>query len=441
MSRAIAFAVGMTLALPALALGQPKPAKPAPKAAAKEEAKEEKAPDRWLAVHAGQVHTVTGPVLRDVTILAKNGSIAAIGSGLALPEGTEEVDARAYRVYPGLVAFDSGGIVGPVPEDSTDVYGLSMTLALSAGITTVGAGGKVCKLTYGTLEGHVIGARSFVSLDMSSARARRQLREALAQARDYLRKKGAAERAKARGEKVEVPKPPKGRVGSLLPLLAGDRMALARARTSRQLREVAELALLYGFRGVVEGGEEAWTVASLLGRAGWSVVVVPRARRGEDDRLNRASGWTIENAARLHAAGVPVALMSRSKGVSTGGLAGRDLFTLPLEGAFAVRGGLSEEAALAALTIAPARLLGVDDQVGSIEVGKACDLVIAAGDLLHYGTLPEWTIVNGRIAYDKEQESLLRAVRSRAKDGENVELPQLWPRTGPEPGMPEGERD
>src|SRR5690606_36059995 len=112
---------------------------------------------------------------------------------------------------------------------------------------------------------------------------------------------------------------------------------------------------------------EGWTVASLLGRARCSAVVVPRARRREDPRLERPNGWTIENAARLQQAGVPVTVMSANTGIGTWGLAGHDLFTLSLEAAYAMRGGLDAEAALASITLMPARLLGVDHRVGSIE--------------------------------------------------------------------------
>ncbi|RMG07918.1 MAG: hypothetical protein D6731_22775 [Planctomycetota bacterium] len=407
-----------------------RPAGPRPSGAPSEKAakgEEEKAP-RWFAVHAGWAHTVTQGVLREVTILARDGAIAAIGSDLDLPEGTEVLDARRYHVYPGLVAFDSAGIVGTSPEDSTDVYGLNLSLALSAGITTVGAGGTVCKLTYGTLEGHVLGRSNLVRLDLSSSASRKRVREALEGARAYLRRLRAAERAKARGEKAQAPKAPRGKGASYLALLRGERRAFLRASTQRELRFAAELALRYGFSAVVDGAVEGWTVAPLLGRAGFAAVLSPRARRRPDERSNRPSGWSIENAARLHAAGVPLALLPRSRGIGTGGLAGRDLFTLALEAAFAVRGGLPEEAALEAITLGPARMLGVADQIGSLEVGKDCDLVVVPRDLLHYESLPEWTVVNGRVAYDKERDTLLRAVRSRALNGENLDLPPLWPR-------------
>lgn len=440
----VAWLPAMLLALtaPSLAQSSRPSSRPAPAPAPVEAAKPASDEDRWFAVHAGTVYPVSGPVLRNVTILSKNGTISQIGSGLVLPKGTKELDARAMRVYPGLVAFDSGGIVGPVPQDSTDVYGLNLTLALSTGLTTVGAGSAICKLTYGTLDGHVLGRRQLLSLNLGSAAARKTLRQSLDAARDYLRAKRRFEQAKSQGEDVKPPKPLKGRAGAYLGLLRGETRGLVRATTRRELTEIANLGLTYGFRAVITGAEEAWTVAPLLGRAGFSVLVVPRARRGSDPRSNRAGGWSIENAATLHAHGVPIGVMSRSKGIGTGGLAGSDLFTLALEAAFSVRGGLPETAALEAITLGPARLLGVDNRVGSIEVGKDCDLVITRGDLLHYQTLPQWTIVNGRIAYDKEEDSLLRAIRSRNLGWTNAPVPQLWPRPSgtPQPEIREEER-
>ena len=98
-----------------------------------------------------------------------------------------------------------------------------------------------------------------------------------------------------------------------------------------------------------------------------------------------------------------------------------------MEAAFAVRGGLPEEAAVQAITLDAARILGVDHRVGSIEVGKDADFAIVDGDLLHYMTLVRWTVVNGRVAYDKKKEGLLDHIRP---DGDRNAPPpsDYWPR-------------
>ena len=109
------------------------------------------------------------------------------------------------------------------------------------------------------------------------------------------------------------------------------------------------------------------------------------------------------------------------------GLAGRDLLHLPMEAAFAVRGGLPEDAAIRAITLDAARLLGVAERIGSIEVGKDADFVITDGDLLHYMTLAKYTVVNGRIAYDQAKEGLLGHIRP---GGDPAPAPPAdhWPR-------------
>jgi predicted amidohydrolase YtcJ len=174
-------------------------------------------------------------------------------------------------------------------------------------------------------------------------------------------------------------------------------------------------------------------VADRLGRAGVRAVVSPRTDGGfgggpqPDERLNRPNGPSIENAHRLHRHGVPVAVVPISPVIGLWGIAGRDLLHLNMEAAFAVRGGMSNEAALRAITLDAARVLGVDDRVGSLEPGKDADLIVCSGDILHYLTQVHYTIVNGRVAYDKAQDTLYAHIRPEGKL-EPVEFDDQWPR-------------
>ena len=86
---------------------------------------------------------------------------------------------------------------------------------------------------------------------------------------------------------------------------------------------------------------------------------------------------------------------------------------LPIEVGFAIRGGLPEDAALASVTTVPARLLGVSHRVGTLEVGKDCDLIVTDGDLLHYQTFVQYTVVDGDIVYDKQDELFFAHIRPR----------------------------
>jgi len=177
----------------------------------------------------------------------------------------------------------------------------------------------------------------------------------------------------------------------------------------------------------IRGAWEGWTVAPQMGRAGVSAIITPRDRVMRDERDNRANGSSIENAAILHAQGVPLAIVPSNTAITTWGVAGRDLLHLAIEAGFGIRGGLPQDAALKAVTIDAARILGVDHRVGSIEIGKDADFAITDADILHYMTLVRWTVVNGRIAYDKEKDSLYKHIRPD-EDRDKPAPTDYWPR-------------
>ena len=402
-----------------------------------EDEKDEKEPDRFLLITGGLVHTVSGPVLYDVAILCKNGKIQAIGDDLDIPEDVEMLDVTGLHVFPGLVAADSRGIVGSdPPQDTTDLYALNMTLALAGGITTVFSGNTVAKVTLGTLEDHVIKSDVFTTINYAtrSPESRRKLRASFDKLRQYLRDLEAYERKKKVDPEAEAPdkKWIKGQAEKHLKLLQGETVGIITANTAHEIVQACDLADTYGIRLVLRGAAEGWTVASRMGRAGLGAVVTLRpgnwgVRYPHDERLNRPNGPSIENAAILHRFGVRLAIAPSNPSITTWGVAGRDLLHLAMEAAFAVRGGLPEDAALRAITLDAARLLGVDHRVGSIEVGKDADFAICDGDILHYMTLVRFAVVNGRVAYDKQKETLYDHIRP---DGDRDAPPpdDYWPK-------------
>ena len=420
-----------------------------PEAEAEEEADEPEPEDRWFAVTGGDVYTVTRGMLRGATVLAKNGKIHEIGYDIVVPEEADRIDATGLRVYPGLIACNSRGIVGnEPPEDSTDVFALNLILGLSTGITTTVVGNTAAKLTYGTLDGLNLKSNLFQNIRLRSSSDWRNFREALEKIVEFQRKKADHDRRVAAGEEgLEEPKP-QGLNQNYMKLLSGEVRGRFDLSSSRDLRRLASLAQQYGFRGVVFGGTEGWVVADEMGRAGLSCVLTPRTTRNENRTSNRPNGARIENAAMLHERGVPVAVVPSSTGISLSGLVGRDLFTLPVEAAYAVRGGMDRQTALESITITAARILGVGDRIGSLEIGKDADLIVTDGDVLHYRTLVHYAVVNGRMAYDKAEESLLSHIRPL--DGESrfhpaeilEELEKIHPSEPPaDEGEGEGEEE
>ncbi len=402
-----------------------------------EEEKEEKEPDRFLAITGGIIHTVAGPVLHDAAILCKNGKIHAIGADLVIPEEAQTLDVTDLHIYPGLVAVGSNRVVGSEPpEDTTDLYALNMTLALAGGITTVLSGNTAAKVTLGSLEDHVIRSNVFTTVNYATRNpdGRRKLRASLDKLRQHMRETEEYERKKKTDPDAKAPddKWIKGPAEKHLKLLKGETVGVTTANTAHEIVEICDLANTYGIRMVIRGAAEGWTVAPQLARAGLAAIVTLRPsgwgiRFPRDERLNRPNGPSIENAAILHRSGVRLAIIPANAGITTWGVAGRDLLHLAMEAAFGVRGGLPQDAALRAITIDAARLLGVDHRVGSIEVGKDADFAICDGDLLHYMTLVRYAVVNGKIVYDKQKETLYDHIRPEG-DMDAPPPDDHWPR-------------
>ncbi len=397
-----------------------------------EEKKKEPPKDRFFAITGATVHTVTDGDLFGATILAKNGKIIDIGRSISLPEGSETLDATGFHVYPGFIAASGGNLLGSEPpDDTTDVFSLNMAIALAGGITTAVSGNTAANLTYGSVDDMIVRRDLFKSLRYASDNpdGRRKLRADFEKVRQYLRDLQAHEEKKKTDPQAKEPDKEwiKGDYDAYLKLLRNETIAVMDANTAHELIDICDLAERFGIRVVVRGAIEGWTVAPQLARAGVDVIITPRRTADRDDRLNRPNGPSIENAAILHRHGVRLAFVPAVATITLWGVAGRDLLHLNLEAAFAVRGGLPQDTALRAITIDAARILGIDHRVGSIEIGKDADFAVFDGDPLHYMSLVRWTVVNGRIVYDKQKDSLFSHIRP---DGSRDAPPpdDYWPR-------------
>ncbi len=414
--RLLGLAALFALFLPALGHALQEEGGTPPEGETEEEKEIDSADDKWFAVTGADVYTGTGTVLRGATVLAKNGVIKKIGYELDMPAEFELLDATGFRVYPGLVAIGSFGLF----EGSSDLentfnpFNQPLILALASGLTSAVQGNEAGKLKRGELDGIVLSKRVFVSdsFSTSSPSAKRSLREKLEAGASYLRKYRQWEEDVKTDKELKEPSK-KGVDLTYVQVLKGEARLKFQANARTDLLEIANLGLQYGFRPVIEGCGEGWTVADHLGRAGVTAIVTPRYRDNKDEALVHEGGSSIENAAILHRSGVQVCVVPASKGVDLGGIVGRDIMHLPIEAAFAVRGGLPEDAALQSITIVPARLIGVDHRIGSLEVGKDCDLLVTDGDILHYQTLVQWTVVDGKIVYDKQKELYFAHIRPR----------------------------
>jgi imidazolonepropionase-like amidohydrolase len=391
--------------------------------------KEEKKPV-YTALVGGDLETVTQGVLKGGTLLIRDDKIFKIGPAVELPEGTQKIDVSGKRVLPGFVAASARNLgLSPAAgkiADALDPFSESIKLALAGGITSAyvepssGGGGvfggspppagpgAVIKMSYGSLEGMLLAEPAGVSLaswTSGSPSERYDVRENLTKARSALEKERDFERRRAENKLKPDEKAPRatGIVETYVKLLKGELTARIPASHVDEIRRALELINEFRLKAVLTDVIEGWTMPEEIGRAHAYCLVEVRAKEHAARNSPRPAGSSIEQAALLRKAGVKFAILPPNATVGTGGTAGRDLLTLPLDGAFAIRGGLDEHTALEAITQTAAEICGVESRIGSLEEGKDADIVVLDGDPFDYRTFVDLTFVNGKLLYEKSK--------------------------------------
>ena len=452
-----------------------------------------------LAIVGGDILPVTGPMIRQGTILVEDGKIKEIGQEIEVPEGAKVIDARGKTVTPGFVAISMSRVgIRSTPRgsekliDAFDPFDQNMKYSLGVGITTGcielstsrGRGRRrrnegepaeifvglekpiqeyvteamldygdedtaLCpccglpvlptepitparpttrsartmaaiKMSYGNLDAMLLKDSVFYNPNpgsLNGALGRHNWRKDLRDARKAIEEeKSAAKNSTTSSKSAKSTSKTTSKSSSktsaakkktkanpdLVKLLKKETMLRIRANSYDEISDLVDLALEFDYQMVVEGGIEAWAVAEKMGKAGVEVIYTPRQRRQPQKGRESNSGSNIESTKIFEDAGIPFAVSTLSSAISMGGLAGRDLTSLPLEAAFAVRGGAAEQTCLKALTITPARMMGLDDRIGSLEKGKDADILILNGGPLDYRTYVEKAIVAGKLSYDRK---------------------------------------
>jgi hypothetical protein len=176
-------------------------------------------------------------------------------------------------------------------------------------------------------------------------------------------------------------------------VLAGKTAAFIQAyptqdiRTAVFLKEEMQREGFGEMRLVIDGGAEAWREPDLLTRSSTAVILPPMPAQG---RTTDSAFMAVNTAKVLQDAGVQFAL------------SGHDALSasIGMQAGLAMRGGLTREQALRAVTITPAQILGIDSQVGTVEVGKDADLVLWNGEPFEATSRPIGVLVNGVLAVD-----------------------------------------
>ena len=172
---------------------------------------------------------------------------------------------------------------------------------------------------------------------------------------------------------------------ALMPLLKGKVKAHFHCHRADDIFTAVRIAKEFEIKCVLIHATEGGLIADELGEDGFPCVVGPIIADRCKPELSRQ---TIENAALLHKAGIKVAICTDHPE--------NPIQYLPLAAGVCIKGGLDKEAALAAITISAAKIAGIEDRVGSIEVGKDADIAVLDGEFYDVLTTSKLVLVDGK---------------------------------------------
>jgi imidazolonepropionase-like amidohydrolase len=185
-------------------------------------------------------------------------------------------------------------------------------------------------------------------------------------------------------------------LAALVPVFRGEMTALVEANKSSDILAAIKWIKENKIKAVLTGVSEGWRVADSIALAGIPVITGPVL--GMPSRDTDPYDQAYKNAGLMQKAGVKVALRTDDAENSR---------NLPFNAGFAATYGMGKEEALKAVTIVPAEIFGIDDQVGSIEAGKKANLFVSTGDPFEPATAIKHLFINGWNVPIESRQTLL----------------------------------
>lgn len=361
-----------------------------------------------ILLQGGTLHTISdGRVQGD--LLIEDGKISAIGSNISVPEGARIIDISGRHVYPGLIALDTTlGLVemeavratvdtNEIGNVTPEVSAHTAFHADSEVIPTVRYNG----ITHAQVvpQGNLVrgnsslmnldGWNNFDALEQADVglhlswpqvgisrspwerRSPQEQREAQQRLRDQVEQVFTTAKAYANAQQAGTQQREDIRWEGMKGLFDGSKTLFIHANDRRQISQALEFADEQGITPVIVGGRDAWMLADELATRNISVVFGDTY--GLPSRTDEAYDTAFSTPARLAEAGVDFAIAYPGFW---------DTRNLAFAAGHAVAFGLAHEMALYSVTLGPAKILGVEDRLGSLEVGKQASLVVSQGDLL-----------------------------------------------------------
>jgi imidazolonepropionase-like amidohydrolase len=408
-------------------------------------------PSHVYAIRGAKVVTLAGPPVEHGTVVIRDGKIAAVGAGVVVPADAQVIDGQGLEVYPGLFdAITDLGLteVGAVNAtvDTSDVGTFNPQLvamtavhpaselipvARANGIThalatpfsgsdeVIPGQASAFNLAGWTIEEMLIRRsvamvvswptmqtrtfdfatlsvreRTFTEMKQEYDKKINELTDWIERARHYAQvmDKGSVANYD-RDLKLEA----------LAPVVRGQLPLLVVAERKREIRSAAEFCDKQKLKMILAGGSESYKVKDLLAAKHIPVILGPTQSLPIDEDASYDQSYVT--AGQLVAAGIKIAFASFDASRAR---------RLPYQAANCVPYGLPYEEALKAVTLYPAQILGLADQLGTIEPGKMADLIVTDGDPLAIPTQIRYLFINGELtSTDNKHLRLYEEYRKR----------------------------
>lgn len=415
-------------------------------------------PPAYAITHA-KIFTLTGEPIDDATLVIRDGKIAAVGASVDIPSGAQVIDAKGLQVYPGL--FDPvtqmglreiGAVSATVDTSETGAFNPDVVAAeavlpssehipvtRAAGITEVlavpASGGFDSFGSEGILGGqasaiHLAGwtisdmlikksvamvlnwpRMDTESFDFSTftrkqkpfTEAKQEYEKHVNDLADYLERARHYALAMGHGGPADYQRDLK--LEALVPVTRGELPVLVFAERARDIRNAVNFCDQQKLKMVLAGGAEAYKVKDLLRSKRIPVILGPTLTEPleEDDAYDRS----LTQPAELAAAGVKFAFGSFDNSFAR---------RLGQQAANAVAYGLPYDEALKGVTLYPAQIFGLADQIGTLETGKVADVIVTNGDPLELTTDVRYLFIKGQLtSTDNKQRALYEKYLHRPK--------------------------
>jgi imidazolonepropionase-like amidohydrolase len=386
-----------------------------------------------FALTHATVETVTKGTLKNATVIIRNGYIQDVGTDLPIPEGAQVIDCKDLTIYPGMVDagtkvglkeigsmsltqdYDEVGEITPDMDALTAVNPNSVLIPVTrvSGVTTVitypsgglfpGMGalinlqGYTPEQMYGGFKPMIINfpssgrrgrwdRRSDEEIKKDGEKSIKKLNDVWERVRTY-----AAIDSATNGNADYNPE-----LAALVPVYRGEMTAFIEANKSSDILAALQWIKENKIKAVLTGVSEGWRVADSIALAGIPVITGPVL--GMPSRDTDPYDQAYKNAGLMQKAGIKVALRTDDAENSR---------NLPFNAGFAATYGMGKEEALRAVTIVPAEIFGIADEVGSIEPGKKANLFVSTGDPFEPATAIKHLFINGWNVPIESRQTLL----------------------------------